>query len=889
MSVLQKLAGGMRALLQRDERNEEIDEELRGFVESSIDDKMRRGMTREEAERAARAEVGSAAMVRHKVWSVGWESLAESVLQDFLYAFRSARRSPLLSIVAIAALSLGIGLNAGVFTLLNAMFLTPPTQKDPGSFVQIYPHYEGWSQGVDRSFTTEDYDALRGRSTALEEVAAWQWTSTVLEQAAQGLQTLLVSCNYFTVFGDNRPLIGRLLVADDCKRSVTTQVALLDESVWRHQFNANEKIVGETIHLNGLPFTVVGIVRTGGMNVRPGRIYAPYTVEPALDRHSTSLLTSPDSPWLEIAARLRPRFSRTSAQAEIDGIMREQDRVWLERKVSTLNRKTTVVLTNGAFIQNPAIHDMIEVLLTLIMGPLSLVLLLACSNVTMLFLSRGMVRRGEMAVRLALGAGRKRLFRTLIVECLLTALIAGVISMVLANYMPQIIMNALDPASAFTTLQTKIDWHVFGYLAALVAIAGVMSSIAPTQAAWGLDLVSALKGRDGAVTTRSKLTNSLIVAQVAMSFVLLAAAVLFARLPAKVTGMDPGFDMHHLLDVPLDVDTTQEGHAQAANFQKSVAERIRAIPGVQSLAYTDLRPFFRIPPAEVRLPGQEKGHGIPATLDRVSADFFSTFGIGLLRGRSFLSTDWTSSGSGAAVLSAAFAKRYWPGSDPIGKVVITPGDRQYRVVGVATDMRSERFGVLDGPRVYLLRDPASLDGQLFVRFAGSSSTIETAVRDAVKALDPTMLTAPQTIWEALVSDAEQMRSFARIIVAMASLAILLAITGIYAVLSFAMQQRSRDFGIRMVLGANRASIFRSIMIRGGLQIASGLILGVLLATPAAWSFAHLAKGSPVPFQSFDVSVYGIAAALLITVSITAMYLPALRATQVDPMIALRAE
>jgi predicted lysophospholipase L1 biosynthesis ABC-type transport system permease subunit len=245
--------------------------------------------------------------------------------------------------------------------------------------------------------------------------------------------------------------------------------------------------------------------------------------------------------------------------------------------------------------------------------------------------------------------------------------------------------------------------------------------------------------------------------------------------------------------------------------------------------------------------------------------------------------------SGKIFVMRALVKQFWAGQDPIGKLVITPDDKRCVVVGVAADTRSERFGILDGPRLYTLRDPSSLDGQLYVRFTGSAGTVEKAVLEAVKTLDRTQAQGPQTIWELLEADAENIRSLAHIVVVMASIAVLLAITGVYGVLSFAINQRTREFGIRMVLGADRATIFRSILLRGGQQIGVGLACGLALAGPAAWSFAHLGKRSPFPFRSFDVPVYGIAAALLVIVSLAAMYLPAVRATKVNPMKALRME
>ena len=237
--------------------------------------------------------------------------------QDLLYTIRSARRAPLLFIIAIAALSLGIGLNAGVFTLLNALFLNPPTQKDPSRFVQIYPRYEGWFTGAGQysSFTTEDYDAIRAHAKTLEEAAAWTASQSVLEEAHSSVPTLLVTCNYFHVFGSDRPLVGRFLTASECNRGTAVQVAVLTESFWKNQFHSNPHIVGTTIHLNGLPFTVVGVVRSDIANVTARGVYVPYTVDPLLDHSATSPLTDPDAPWLEAAGRLRLEFhARTPRQ-----------------------------------------------------------------------------------------------------------------------------------------------------------------------------------------------------------------------------------------------------------------------------------------------------------------------------------------------------------------------------------------------------------------------------------------------------------------------------------------------------------------------------------------------------------------------------------------------
>jgi predicted permease len=811
--------------------------------------------------------------------------------QDLLYTIRSALRAPLLTLVAIAALTLGIGLNTGVFTLVNASFLNSPVQRDPATFVELYPKYEGWFTGAAQysDFTTEDYDALRSDSHALSEVAAWQQSSAVLEQESRQIDRLLVTCNYFHVFGVDRPVMGRFFSPAECKRETTVRVAVLSEPFWKTQFGGDPHIVGKLIHLNGVPVEVVGIFPTDAVNVLANGIYLPFTLQPVLDR-SNNLYSSPDSPWLAVAGRLSAGYSKADAQAETETILRRQDLAYLHRKVTPFNRRTSVVLTNGSFIANPSMHDLVVTLMALILGPLSLILLLACSNVTMLFLSRAIVRRGEIAIRLALGVSRARLARMLLLESMLIAGISGALSVVLAYRVPQLIINVVDPSESGFIPLLRPDWHVFAYLAVMIAIAAVSASLAPMHASWKLDLLTALKGREGAATVRSRTTAGLIISQIAMSFVLLAAAVLFARIPNMVTGMDPGFETRHTLAVRLNVDTSEKNRVAALNFHRALESRLLAIPTVQSVAYASLQLFRQTPPVEVLMPGQGKGNGTPASVDVVSKEFFSTFGIRAIEGRLFSAADSPSEGAtSVAVVSQAFAKQFWPGGNPLGKVVITPDGRHLSILGVVADTRSQRFGVLDGPRLYALRDPGTLDGTLYVRFTGSAKSAENAVSDAVRALDPTQTDAPKTIWESLEENAEALRSLARIILIMASIAVLLAITGVYGVLSFAVSRRTREFGIRMVLGANRVAIFRAIMLRGVRQIAIGLLCGFALAEPAAWMFVRLLKRSPLPVQPFDLSLYLITGVLLLAVCLAAMYLPAMRATQVDPIKALRTE
>ena len=810
--------------------------------------------------------------------------------QDLLYAFRSARRSPLLTAVAVLALSVGIGVNTAVFTILNYLLMAPPTRVSPSTFVQVYPHYEGWFDGssLSRELNNEDFDAIKMRTRTLADVAAWQEIPARLDDQGTKSGMQLVTCNYLRVLGVSRLVMGRLFTQEECAPGTLARVVVLGEPVWKLQFHADPQILGKVIHIDGQPLTVIGVASQEDINHLPAEIWIPYRLQP-LFNHGNSSFRQP-WPWLTVVGRLQPGHSRAQAAAELETILESRDNLYSSQSAPMHGRRTTVTVTNGSFISTPALRPLLLGIMLLILGPLSLVLLLACSNITMLFLSRVLMRRGELAVRLALGAGRARLMRMLGLDSLLIATIAGLISVLLATRLPAVIMGALNPREQPELLSIHADWRVFAYLGGLVLIATVVSAIAPLAESFRLDLVTALKGREGSVTSRSRSTNVLIFAQIAMSFVLTVAAVLFARLPAAITNVDAGFALRTLMTVPLDIQIPPYTQTSALNFYRTLDSRIRHVPAVQSIAYASIAPFSIPSTDEIRTEKQAKGQGLNASIDTVSTEYFSTFGVPLLRGRFFSEADVSASGhTTVAVVSRAFAHDFWGEADPIGKVIVTPDDRHLTVVGVAQDTRSERFGILDGPRLYALRDPDSLQGGLYVRFAGDAVPVAESIREVVRTLDPSQPDAPQSLWSSLQQNAVEMQALASVVVVMASIAMLLAVTGLYAVLNFVVQRRTREFGIKMMLGATRGAIFRSIIVKGVLQIAAGLAGGVLLASPAAWELKQITSRSPVPVRTFDAGIYVISAVLLTAVALCAMSLPAFRATRVDPMQSLRNE
>ncbi|MFT4113109.1 ABC transporter permease [Silvibacterium sp.] len=808
--------------------------------------------------------------------------------QDLLYALRSARRTPLLTLIAVLALSVGIGLNTAVFTILNQMMLASPVRENPSTFVQMYPHYEGWYTGssLSTSMNSDDFDAVRKQSRSLSEAAAYEVMSATLDDSRRKTSMQLVTCNYLRVMGVGEPEMGRFFDASECAAGTSARVVVLGEPQWKISFQADPHIVGKTVRINGQALTVIGVASADHVNHLATTIWVPYTLQPIFN-HGNSAFQEP-WPWLTVVGRLAKGYTRTQSGAELQTILENRDHLYSGAEAHLQARRTTVIATNGSFIATPERHTVLLGLMVLMLGPLSLVLLLACTNITMLFLSRVLMRRGELAVRLALGAGRARLMRMLAMESFLVATTAGLISVFLAARLPQVILGVIDPLEKGIMPALHPDWRVFVYLAALVAVATLASAIAPLLESFKLDLVTALKGREGSVTSRSRSTSVLIFAQIAMSFVLIAAAVLFARLPSTVMNIDTGFAMRSLMMVPLDIQLPPYTQASAQEFYRSLDAKISRIPGVQGLAYTNTYLFGQPPQDEVRTSQQAKGQGRDAGIDEVSTNFFSTFGIPLLRGRTFADQDLPAKGdTRVAVVTRSFAQARWGDADPIGKIVIVGDNRPLTIIGVVQDVRSERFGSLDEPRLYTLRNANSIAGILYVRYTGDPAPVAESIRQAIRTLDPSQPDIPESVAKSLQDDSTAMAATAKVIVAMAAVAVVLAMTGLFAVLNFVVQRRTREFGIQIVLGASREVIFGSVIGRGAVLIAAGLIGGVILAMPAAWGLARLASRSLVPIHPFDVSVYIVSALLLTAVSLCAMSLPAFRATRVDPMQSLR--
>ncbi|HYL64081.1 MAG TPA: ADOP family duplicated permease [Candidatus Methylomirabilis sp.] len=802
-----------------------------------------------------------------------------TLIQDLRYGLRGLAKAPLLSLTAILALSAGIGLNAAVFTLLDVTWLRAPVENDPGSFVEAIPSYSGWfdTENQFHGFTVKDFEAIRERSKSLSEIAAFNGVGGAkLDNDSEQSGLGLVTCNFFQVYAW-ATVKGRVFLPEDCAAPGSSPVVVITESLWRHRFANDPHIVGRVVRINRNPYTVVGVISARAPLWLDGDLWVPYTMQPQFYGGYDGFQQHPDYPWLSFVGRLKPGYSKSEAQAELQLIENQQD-------LSFPGRKTAVEVTNGSLIQDPETRSFGLMVIPLIMGPMALILLVACINVAMLLLSRAAARRNEIAIRLSLGASRGRLLRMLATEGLIVASAAGFISLYLAYELPGMFWAFFLPQMGFRELGG--DWRVFVYLAGATLLAGVIAGLTPARESLKFDLLTSLKGQESTSTTRSRTRSILVVAQIAMCFVLVAAGVLFVRMERSFITRDLGFETRQVFIAPLEVSTPPYTVDAAANFLRTVRDRVSDLPGVRSAAFTATPPFSRPVTQQIRLPGEAKDMGRRVMLEKVSKDYFSTLGIPMIHGRAFQDSDATPSGAaGVAVVSQTFATAFWKYQNPLGKVVVMPDDTRLLVIGVAKDVKTSNFDVSNDARVYLLQDPRAFTGSLLVRFDGEARSLAPVIARTIRDLDASQMGMPQTLQSIRERKAEQISPLTDVILIMAGLTLLLSVSGVYGTVAFSMSRRTREFGIRMALGATKGRILRSVLASGLRQVAIGLVFGVALALPAAVAFRRLIGGSDV----FNWSTYCLAAIVLAIAALAACYIPARRAMRVDPMVALRYE
>ncbi len=658
-------------------------------------------------------------------------ALLETCIEDVRYALRLIRRNPLLSAVIVLTLTVGIGINASVFTVVNGLALRPHVYKDADSFVRVIPTSR--LQGKQRQVSYAEYIAWRDHSRSLRQLAAFGVFGAVIGDndfiEADGVA---VSCNFFPVDGLDRATLGRLIGGGDCNAKGQIPVAVISESLWRNRFGADPRVISRVVQINYRPVIVIGVVpdRTAGWaQPRNLRVWMPYTALSYFDP-SRDLFSQEEFLWLWLAGRLAPGFSRSDAQTELNVLAEQQDRLHT-------GRRTAVITNDGSWAAQMELtasgKDLM--LMGFFFGTFNLVLFISCANVATMMLSRAAARKREIAVRLSLGAPRIRLVRMLVTESLLLAALAGAVSVYLAWRVPAPLFRLV--ATRAPDFPMPPDWRTFAYISAVVLVTGILAGLAPALESLKVDLTASLKGSGGLILGPSggtRLRGLLVSLQVALSMVLLVEAGLFARSEARAIKGDPGYAPQRVVVAFLFFPDKSTLEATRVRLH-AIVQRVKALPGVRSVAFSDNLPLYRPDTVELRPPARRDASQ-PVDLFTASPDFFETLGIPIVRGREFQESDAT-----AVIVSQSLAKAFWPRQDPIGKMLALPSGAA-PVVGVARDIEPMRIGGSDNPPVYRLRHVDAHRNAMSVRFDAGASTGAPAIRSALHQLDPNLEVVP---------------------------------------------------------------------------------------------------------------------------------------------------
>jgi predicted permease len=821
--------------------------------------------------------------------------MLDNLWRDLRYTFRMLARSPGFTAIILVTLALGIAANTAVFSVVSAILLRPlGGVREPDRLVSIFRVQNG--QTFD-NMGYPDYRDYRDRNQSMSGLAAHCGVPLSFSSgSAERVIGDLVTGNYFDVLRV-RPAAGRLLAEDD------DSAAVIGYRLWQRKFGGSANAIGAKVELNGYPFTIVGVTEKGFRGTVVSllfEVWVPLRTQPrTLSRLSSDIFENRNSGWLELLGRLKPGVDVRQADVEIRTIAMQ-----LAQAYPVSNGKRTAAVAAGVGMY-PDDRAEVSGLLALLSGAVALLLLIACANVAGMLLLRAMGRTREMAIRLATGATRTRIVSQLLTEGAVLALIAGTLGVFLAAWATQAIVSRSQAtaSSVVRNAGAEINGTVLGFTLLATIATGLLVALAPAMQSFKVDLTNSLKsGLPGSGSRSTRLRSVLVVGQVALSLVLLSGAGLLLRGLYRIVTGDSGFDSNNIAMAAVDLNLERYSEERGRAFYREVLDRLNATPGVVSASLA-----FSIPPTEwpgavsIFHPGEEpppdvvQGHefelGLRVNINHVSPNYFRTLRIPLLAGRDFTGRDRVGA-PGVVIVSHQLAEKMWPGENPIGQRIAYPqwaGPRRppFEVIGVARDVRHLAL-TSDAPLLMYVPIAQEYDGRarVVVRTASDSNTGIAMIERAVAATDKNVaIYAAETGAEHSADSLWQQRMAASWIGAFSGMALLLAAVGLYAVIAQSVAQRTREVGIRMALGANGRSV-AALVIRQGLLLAGA---GIAVGVPAAIGFNSLVSRYLAGIDGRDPLGLAAISILLMLVMLGACWIPARRATRVDPMQALRSE
>jgi predicted permease len=909
MPDFRKIVQDRLAILRLDPAEEStLIDELAQHLEDRYQHLLASGHTEGEACRQAAAELEDVRQFSGKVrqspridpvpaGDVVKGSILADLARDLRYAVRTMRGNLLFVTFVVLTLALGIGANATVFTVIHSLILNPFPVQQPEALVALATTK---SKSASKANTTQptSYANLKDykeRNEVFQTVAAYTSPRGVTfdpDASSQRLFASFVTEPYFSTLGI-APAKGRFFLPEEHAASHPHAVAVMNHATWQARFGGNADIIGKTLRLNNLTFTIVGIAPPRFIGV--DGIFGPDLWIPAamadqlLPAEMTNALTDRGKPLFQAVARLKPGVNPDQAQAHLATIASALEKEYPEVNAGqaiTVSPLAGAVVGDGDGQPNPMIAASIGLL-----AVVAIVLLIACSNVANLLLARSAARRHELTVRLALGASRARLVRQLLTESVVLALLSGTVGVVLGYFGTQLLWSFRPPEYANNLVSPKLDVNVVVFTLALSVLTGFLFGIVPALRSSQIRLSESLSDAvrtTGRTRRRVTLANALLVGQVALSLVCLTTAALFLRSIQRAYEIDPGFDTRHLAIFMTNAGQTGLPPAQTPAFYKQARERVGSLPGISSASWASNLPLWGRVITGLQIEGvqqRSRTDTISAALNTVDIGYFATTGIAIIRGRSFSELD-AAHATPVAIVNEKLARDYWPHQDPIGKRIQLPDEKAPRqVIGVA---KTANYSALGEPPQFGVYIPLSQNMTnsmiLYVRASGDPEQTLAAVQRELRSVNPAVVSQDARTGNKIV---DQALFGSRIGVTMLSvfglLALVLASIGLYGVIAYSITRRKREIGVRMAVGAAQGAVIKLVLTEGMSLVLAGAALGMA----AAFGIGQMISGMLFGVSATDPASLLIAASVLLVVAGIACYLPARAASRLDPLVALR--
>ncbi|MGB6886456.1 MAG: ABC transporter permease [Candidatus Acidiferrum sp.] len=872
----------IKRLWKRSQLDRDLDDEVQFHLAMREEKNRRAGIDPEEAHYSAHRQFGNATNFKERSHDMWTFKTFEEFLQDLRHATRLLRNKPAFTAVAVLTLAVGIGSSSAVFSVVNSALLKALPYRQEQSVVMVWE--TKLREGRDHNVVSPaNFIYWKEHSSAFEQMAAFfDDTSTLTgdgdpeEIPSQGIST-----NLFSLLGIS-PILGRDFSSDEGQPGHNHEV-LLSYGLWKRRFGADRSAVGKVIRLDGETFLVVGVMPPGitlfspqgSLTGKAAQLWWPYGWKEQ-DRN-------PRGRWMTAVGRLKPSVSLVEAQAEMDGL------------VASLTKMYPDFETGWGVNLVPVHQDLsstIRPTLLLLLGAVGFVLLIACANVSNLILSRASAREREIAVRSALGAGRWRIARQMLTESLLLALLGGALGILGARWTISAVVLLIPKDLHVSSIQ--MDWHMVVFATTVTVMTGLAFGLTPALDAARTNLTDALRegGRSETGTRGHRLRSVFAIAQISLSLMLLAGAGLLLRSFVKLSSVDPGFNSKNVLTLRVSLPSTKYSKPnQYIDFFQQLLEQVRGLPGVRAATIDNSFPLTGVTPGTdfdiAGKPSPARGAEPLTQVQLVGSDFFRTMRIPLLKGRTFSDQEETVE-SHVVVVSESLARQYFPGEDPLGqRIRIDMKDQNdfSQIIGVVADVKRDGLDKIPVPMSYWPHAELPFSSMMLaVRTDGDPLAKVSAIHDIVHRMDPDLPLSDIATMDQSLGESVARQQFGAVLVTIfAGVALFLSAIGIYGVVSHTVSLRTREFGIRMALGAKVGDVW-SLVFRHGLALAG---IGVLLGVVATLALTPLIRGLLFGVSSHDPETIAIVAAFLMAVTLAACLIPAYRATRVDPIVALR--